>query len=399
MNGPLCDARHRPGRRQGHAGGARSRQPVPRPARRPAPVVSLPPPVRRRAAGTPAGRAADRASPTCTGGPATGTSCTASGPRPSATRWPASDFARAADLIELAMPAMRQTPAGGRRLRRWLDGAARATSSAERPVLSAGYAGCTARATASSRVSRSRLQAAERWLDAGRRRRDRRPTGMVVVDEVRVPRLPAADRHVPGRPGADRAATWPAPCDHARRALDLVAEDDHLAVAAPPRCSGSPTGRSGTSRPRTAGSPMAWRASSKAGLPRRRRSGCAITLADIRLAQGRLDEAHAHLRAGPGELARPGGPVLRGAADMHVGMSRILRERNDLAGGPAAPGQSAGAGRGERPAAEPPTAGASRWPWSGRRRATWTGRSQLLDEAERLYVGDFSPDVAPGRGA
>ena len=52
--------RHRPGRRQGHARGARPREPVPGPARRPPPVVSLSPSVRRRAAGAPAGRAAER---------------------------------------------------------------------------------------------------------------------------------------------------------------------------------------------------------------------------------------------------------------------------------------------------------------------------------------------------
>ena len=50
--------RHRAGRWQGHAGGAGSREPVPGLARRPPPVVSLPPSVCRRAAGAPAGRAA-----------------------------------------------------------------------------------------------------------------------------------------------------------------------------------------------------------------------------------------------------------------------------------------------------------------------------------------------------
>ena len=57
MTGPLCDAVTGQDGRQGHAGGARSRQPVPRPARRPPPVVSLPPALRRRAAGAPPRRA------------------------------------------------------------------------------------------------------------------------------------------------------------------------------------------------------------------------------------------------------------------------------------------------------------------------------------------------------
>ena len=55
---PAVRCRHRPRRRQGDAGGARSREPVPRPARRPPPLVSLPPSLRRRAASAPAGRAA-----------------------------------------------------------------------------------------------------------------------------------------------------------------------------------------------------------------------------------------------------------------------------------------------------------------------------------------------------
>ena len=50
--------RDRPGRRQGHAGGSRSREPVPGPARRPPPVVPLPASLCRRAASAPARRAA-----------------------------------------------------------------------------------------------------------------------------------------------------------------------------------------------------------------------------------------------------------------------------------------------------------------------------------------------------
>ena len=59
--------------------------------------------------------------------------------------------------------------------------------------------------------------------------------------------------------------------------------------------------------------------------------GCAIALADIRRTQGRLTEAmrtYEHtLQLAP---SPPGGPVLRGTADMYVGMSEICRERNDL---------------------------------------------------------------------
>ena len=86
---PAVRRGHRTGRRQGDAGGARARQPVPRPARRPAAVVPLPPPVRRRPARPPARRAPRRGAPSCTGGPAPGSRPTATRRRRSATPWPA----------------------------------------------------------------------------------------------------------------------------------------------------------------------------------------------------------------------------------------------------------------------------------------------------------------------
>ena len=87
LSGPLCDAVTGHDGRQGDARGARPREPVPRPARRPAPVVSLPPPLRRRAAGAPPRRAARAGARSSTGGRASGTRSTANGPRRSATRW------------------------------------------------------------------------------------------------------------------------------------------------------------------------------------------------------------------------------------------------------------------------------------------------------------------------
>ena len=86
---PALRRRHRTRRRQGDPGGARARQPVPRPARRPAAVVPVPPPVRRRPAGPPARRAPRPRWPSCTGGPAPGSRPTATARRRSATPWPA----------------------------------------------------------------------------------------------------------------------------------------------------------------------------------------------------------------------------------------------------------------------------------------------------------------------
>src|ERR671917_2485302 len=58
--------------------------------------------------------------------------------------------------------------------------------------------------------------------------------------------------------------------------------------------------------------------------------GCAIALADLRIAQGRLHEAMRTYEQGLQLATAQGEPVLRGAADMYVGLSELYRERNDL---------------------------------------------------------------------
>ena len=76
-------------------------------------LVPLPPPVRRRPRPSVSSTRSRDSSPCCTGGRVTGTSATASELRRSRHALAAEDFARAAELIELAAPAMRQTPTGG----------------------------------------------------------------------------------------------------------------------------------------------------------------------------------------------------------------------------------------------------------------------------------------------
>ena len=95
------------------------------------------------------------------------------------------------------------------------------------------------------------------------------------------------------------------------------------------------------------------------------------------------------------QLALPhGGSALRGTADMHVGMSEIHREHNDL---PAATRDLARSQElGER-------LGLPQNPYRWRiamarvREAEGDlgGALDLLDEAERVYVGDFFPNVRP----
>jgi LuxR family maltose regulon positive regulatory protein len=89
-----------------------------------------------------------------------------------------------------------------------------------------------------------------------------------------------------------------------------------------------------------------------------------------------------------------GGPALRGAADMHVGMSELFRERNDLeaASEHLLTSRELGDENGL-----PQNPYRSRVAAARIRQAEGDldGALELLTEAERLYVGDFSPDVRP----
>ncbi len=295
------------------------------------------------------------------------------------------DLDRAADLVELALPA-----AGRDRqeatLRRWLDVLPDALIRA-RPVLSDGYAG--------SRLVRgevdgveARLRDAERWLDATPAGR----AGMVVADEAQFRALPAAvavHRAGLARILGDVAGTMA----HARRALEIVGPDDHLARGGAATLLGLAYWSGGDldAAHRWYGDGMA--ALAKAGHASDL-LGTTIALADIRIAQGRLRQALTAYDRGLRQATERSGPPLRGAADMHVGLSQLLRERNDLDGATRhlllaeELGEHAGL------------------PQNRYRRRVAMARVRqaegdldaavgLLDEAERLYVGDYSPEVRP----
>jgi LuxR family maltose regulon positive regulatory protein len=117
-------------------------------------------------------------------------------------------------------------------------------------------------------------------------------------------------------------------------------------------------------------------------------------LADIRISQGRLREALHTYELALRRAAEQGGPALRGTADMSVGIGDICRERGDL---PAATAHL------QRTKELGEQAGLPQNPYRRRVAAALLQRAQgdlagalvLLDEAERMYVSDFFPNVRP----
>ncbi len=301
------------------------------------------------------------------------------------------DFARAADLVELAIPASRQARQDGT-LRQWLE-ALPDELIRERPVLSNAYAGSILVRGETEGVE-ARLRDAERWLDttAETNARDGRSSAMVVVDEDAFRALPGAiaiHRAGQARILGDVAGTM----EHARRALDLIHEDDHLARGAVAALLGLSYWTTGDldSADRSYVDSMA--SLEKAGYLSDV-IGCAIARADILIAQGRLQDAMHTYEKGLRLSTAQGVPALRGTADMHVGMSALARERNDLqsALGHLRSSQELGEDNGL-----PQNPYRSRVAMALIRRAEGDldATLELLSVAERLYASNFSPDVRP----
>jgi LuxR family maltose regulon positive regulatory protein len=304
----------------------------------------------------------------------------------------AEDFERAADLVERAMPAMRRDRREAT-LRGWLELLPDHLFPA-RPLLSNGYVGALL-ATGELEGVEPRLRDAERWLESAADRHDgpqASPTEMIVVDEEEFRRLPGSIAvHRAGQALAlgDTSAT----VTYAWRALDLVQESDHLGHGAAAALIGLASWATGDLKAAHDAYADCMASMHRAGhisdvL------GCAITVADIRIVQGRLGEALRTYEHALQLASEQGGPVLRGTADMYVGMSVLHRERGDLetATQDLLRSQELGEHTGL-------PQNRYRWRVAMARIREADGDSggalDLLDEAERLYVGDFSPNVRP----
>ncbi len=301
-------------------------------------------------------------------------------------------FARAADLIEQVFRDMSRS-----RQEATLLGWLRALPEAllrQRPVLCNLFAGVLLQINELEGVE-TWLSAAERWLapPAGPPTPpDSRPAEMVVVNEAEFRRLPGAVAiHRAGQ--ALMLGRVGDTIQHARRALELAPADDTL-------------GRGGATILLglcfwTNGDLEAARRQYADGIPLLQRAGnisdaigSALALADIHITQGHLREAMQIYQDALRLTAARGTPTMRGTADMLVGMSELSREQNDL---------QAAVRYLERSQAQGEHTGLpqSRYRWyaalAGIRQAEGdlNGALDLLDEAERLYLGDFSPNVRP----
>jgi LuxR family transcriptional regulator, maltose regulon positive regulatory protein len=296
------------------------------------------------------------------------------------------DFDRAADMIEMEMPELRQARLEGTR-RRWLEALPEEVFRT-RPVLSIGYVGMLM-ARGEFHDVEARLRDAERWID-GSAAAD--PSALTVTDEREFRRLPseiAMYRAAQARLNNDVDGT----VAHARRAFELADEDDHFGRGAAAGFLALAHWSGGN----LDAAHQSWQDAQASLLAAGHivdGVGCARPLAEIRMTQGRLGEAMSTYERGLRLAEESGATALRGTADMHVGMSELDLERNDLDA--AADHLMISRALGE-------DAGLAQNPYRWHVAMALTREAEgdidsalgLLREAERLYISEYYPVIRP----
>ena len=263
-----------------------------------------------------------------------------------------------------------------------------------RPVLSVHYAGTLLQSGQLDGVE-DRLRDAERWLDtmAVMSERAEAPSAeMVVLDEEEFRRLPSAIAVY--RAGIALAlGDVPGTVTYARRALDLAAEDDHFRRGAAAALLGLASWTSGDLEAAHRSYAEGMASLQKAGYISDAVGG-AMTSADIRIAQGHLREAMRTYEHALQLATEQGDPAMRGTADMYVGRSELHREYDDLRA--ATQHLLRSKEQGEHTGFPQYR---YRWRVAMARileaQGDLDGALDLLEEAERLYVSDFHPNVRP----
>jgi LuxR family transcriptional regulator, maltose regulon positive regulatory protein len=298
----------------------------------------------------------------------------------------AEDFERAATLVELSIPEMRRNRQGATVTELgWLK-ALPDELVHFRPVLCVDYAYALFGSGELGGVE-PRLRDAERWLDT-----TTDTAGMVIVDEEEFRRLPGMIALLRAAQALARG-DMPEAVKNARRVLDLAPEDAHLMLGGAASVLGLAAWARGDLE-------VAHRMTAD-GMANVRRAGYissaiggSIVLADIQIAQGCLHDAMTTYERALQWATEPGAPVQRGVADMYVGMSALHREYNDLKTATQHLLTSQALGELARLQQNP-----YRWCAAEARireaQGNLDGALNLLDQAERLYEANFSPNVRP----
>jgi len=300
----------------------------------------------------------------------------------------AEDFERAANLVELAAPVMRKT-----RQEATLLGCLKALPEGlflARPVLSIEYVGALL-SNGESKGVEVQMRNAERWLENLNEGHER-PKDMIVMNEEEFQRLPgliAMYRAAIALSRGDVVETM----KYASEVLVLAQEDDYF-------MRGAASSMLGLAHWTRGDLESAYRIYSN-GMAYLRQNGYIsdviggfVTLADIQITQGHLIEAKKSYEHGLQLATKPGAPTLRGAADMFVGLSEIYRERNDLHSALQQLLKSKQLGD---------LNGLPKNPYRSRVAMARLREIQgnlsealdLLEEAEKFYLSDFSPNVHP----
>jgi len=304
----------------------------------------------------------------------------------------AEDFERASGLVELAWRAMNKNAQSAR----WLVWAQTLPEELIRasPVLSVGYAWALLD-TGDLEAVDEWLRNAERWLETIRDTANGNktsPAEMVVVDEDEFLALPATIAAARAYL-AQALGDVPGTVKYARRAIDLLPEDDFFGRAIPTMILGLAYWSSGELE--------AAHESIVDGLAGMRKAGNqtagivgASLLAEIRIAQGRLHDAERTYGQALQLVADQAEPVLPGMAELYVGLGELHLERGEL--------ESAAQHllRSEELGELAVSPGNEFRLFAAMARikealGDMDGAFKLLDESERLYYMTPVPDVRP----
>jgi LuxR family maltose regulon positive regulatory protein len=239
----------------------------------------------------------------------------------------AEDFERAAGLIELAWPAMD----GSFQSATWLSWVQALPDELIRamPVLNVGYAWALLN-IGELEAGGARLQDAERWLgiqeDKDERLEDL-PAEMVVVDEDQFRSLPASIASARTY-YAQTLGDVPGSVKYARRTLDLLPDDDYFARGRIAVLLGLTQWASGDLKAAHQSFAGAMASFQLAGNILYAISFTFI-LADLRIAQGHLQEAVTTYKRSLQLATELGEPELEGTADLYLGLSELYREQGD----------------------------------------------------------------------